>query len=259
MFIFDSNCIETKKSGSALAARSGVARLPRKLSSSSGFTLIELLVVIAIIAILAGILIPVLGSVRQSANMTRDLSKIRQIGSALAMYVNENNLRLPHPEVPIPGTDVGSGNRWSFYEAVDRHLEDQPGAKPNSLYNYRSRDIWYAENAGQPSALSRRPIGFAPNPYIFREQWSARMLKIPDPAKIVLMTETNCNDGSGLYDLRPNEAPSFDPEEVSFYRVTQPAKQGLYLFADFHVEALEGDHSEPALEASGKGNIWRWW
>ena len=56
-----------------------------------GFTLIELLTVIAIIAILAAILIPVVGSVRRSAQAAKCTSNLRQIGSATFLYLNDHN------------------------------------------------------------------------------------------------------------------------------------------------------------------------
>ncbi len=55
------------------------------------FTLIELLVVIAIISILAAILFPVFGSVRERARATACLSNQKQIGLASMMYSEDNN------------------------------------------------------------------------------------------------------------------------------------------------------------------------
>jgi prepilin-type N-terminal cleavage/methylation domain-containing protein len=60
-----------------------------------GFTLIELLVVIATIGILMGIAIPTFNSVYERAKVTKDLSNLRQIGSATQMYMNDNNGAFP--------------------------------------------------------------------------------------------------------------------------------------------------------------------
>lgn len=59
------------------------------------FTLVELLVVIAIIALLAGLLLPVLGRAKESARATVCLSNLHQVGIALQIYVPENNNKLP--------------------------------------------------------------------------------------------------------------------------------------------------------------------
>lgn len=84
-----------------------------KVGQKHGFTLIELLVVVGIIGVLVSLLLPALGSARESGRRAVCASNLKQIGTAINMYANENNDRLPLDETT--GNDNNSSNRlWNI-------------------------------------------------------------------------------------------------------------------------------------------------
>ncbi len=63
-----------------------------------GFTLIELLTVIAVIGILAAIIIPTVGKVRETTQRTVDANNLRELAKAATIYATENRDALPNPD-----------------------------------------------------------------------------------------------------------------------------------------------------------------
>lgn len=115
----------------------------------NGFTLIELLVVIAIIAILASILFPVFAKAREAARSTSCISNMRNIGTALQMYMEDSDSALPTVNADAASAigdtyaEVANGGHWSpvLTQAWVDYLETN--SVYGQLYPYmKSRGIW---------------------------------------------------------------------------------------------------------------------
>ncbi len=83
--------------GANCAAVGGAARPCR------GFSLLELLVVLAVTVLLAGLLMPAMAHVRESARRLVGSSNLRQIGMGVITFADDNDDRLPHSFYGEPG------------------------------------------------------------------------------------------------------------------------------------------------------------
>jgi prepilin-type N-terminal cleavage/methylation domain-containing protein/prepilin-type processing-associated H-X9-DG protein len=112
-----------------------------------GFTLIELLVVIGVIAVLIGILVPVVTSARNSAKKTQCAANLRTIFQSMSSYAADNDRKLP-----VFGND--SPWLWNIpLKTRDALLKS--GADRKSLYcplvdTEDDDTFWYSPNGTAP-------------------------------------------------------------------------------------------------------------
>ncbi len=135
-----------------------------------GFTLIELLTVIAIIGILAAIIIPVTGRVRESANKARCASNQRQIALAILLYAGSNRDQLPGPvnrdiSAPPPDT-VLDPSTVTLRDFIQPYLGDNSDgfwvcpsnlAAAEANNNPNERFVYLLNNGG--TVVANQPFG----------------------------------------------------------------------------------------------------
>lgn len=178
----------------------------RFTAARPGFTLVELLVVVAIVALLAGLLLPALRSVRQGARVSGCLSNLRSLQRGHLAYAESNRGFLADARLPHGGS--ASGTEASFVETLLPYLDGQSAVMRSPLDD---SPHWSAESGGRgvpvPGSAARfRRTSYGVNNHLARafSAWGAvdpsrltdRMQSIRSPACTV---HTLCMAQEGAY------------------------------------------------------------
>jgi prepilin-type N-terminal cleavage/methylation domain-containing protein/prepilin-type processing-associated H-X9-DG protein len=255
----------------------------------TGFTLIELLVVIAIIAILAGVLFPVISSAKRSGYQTVCASNLRNFAGAFRMYADDWGGRYPlpggkHPQnitsiFWIHSAETGESVQES---ALFRYIRSQlkPGSNNNlwscplaapidPLYkntgfspgqNYLMNDYIRAGHSGQGSWNPNTPGFFC----------GLRADSCPSPSRVILLFE-------GVQDIRGFCARHGSPfymnteggwkvnplfAKLKYKNIVQNYHSGRsnFLFLDGHVKLLKPSETitQEALERCKNTHARHW-
>lgn len=200
-----------------------------------GFTLVEVLVVIAVVAILAGLLVPVVTSAKKSAAEPTCISNQRQIGVAVDLYCGDHDQRYPDA---VDGVEANS--KCPGIEPVTGHPVLAAVLKPY----VRAAEIWRCpEDRGIPSTVPTdeaepaqcMAAGAAPSVYaVFGSSYGYQsglgLAGITDPPSGAR--------GTGASYGPADVAVSWDIYGSWHGGPTDPEKRYETLFADGHVSLL---------------------
>ena len=239
--------------------------LSRRPISPNGraFTLVELLTVIAIIGILAAILIPVVSRVRESARAATCMSNLRQIGTAVQMFVADNKGLLPGSGKRIPTASASwhdvlnalvfevniNGNRQPLQRMGDTPIQGEmycPDMEPFGTALRYPRAYVMNGNIINQDPIANPPVTWG---ILLEYQKGLPINQFANPPRTVLVLESE-RSGDGVGPSAPFDqivmgdgvsAPSWSANSTNF--AFRHNNHMNVLFMDCHVQSVSPDEA----------------
>jgi prepilin-type processing-associated H-X9-DG protein/prepilin-type N-terminal cleavage/methylation domain-containing protein len=204
----------------------------RRAPVATAFTFLELLIVMAIIAMLAALIVALIGPVNAMRDQSHSASNLRQWGVALAAYANDNDGFIPRRGQGVQ--PVGQLNRpEDWFNALPPYLGMKPygdlvaaGQRPKAGAN----SIFIRPGAKDPGGTAFLSYGMNMNLSPWNLSMATKLGQIEQPAVTVFLAEA------------PGQYASTYPSSQPYGCVAPYRKQGNILFLDGHVSAYSASY-----------------